>query len=395
MSMTNQEILDEIAMVRNHSPQSRNTYKRAITHYCEFNNMTMQELLDEADQEEESGIRWKKRKLKRRLLNFRQYLIQHYKKATIKAYFTSVLVVYKYFDIEIGNLPPLSDKNVDLPEPIQFKDILTHEEIDLALKNSNRKFNAVILFMCSSGCARAETLSITIQQFIDSTYNYHGKTDMIEALQTLKNMKDIVPTFYLKRIKTNKYYYTFCSPEAVKSIVNYLLNDRVKYDEKGNLLLDPSEKLFEFGKCYLAAALTKLNDDLHLGQAGTYKRLRTHMFRKFHASTLKKAGMSESDIDAIQGRGKSSTRAAYFYEDPEILRQKYIDCLPSLAINDNVNILDFKAPEYRRLEEEVKEKNSLVNNMEERLSNVEKIFNNIDTLSDEELLNIFAKRKQK
>ena len=57
MSMTNQEILDEIAMVRNHGRQSRNTYRRAITHYCEFHNMTMQELLDEADQEEENGVR--------------------------------------------------------------------------------------------------------------------------------------------------------------------------------------------------------------------------------------------------------------------------------------------------------------------------------------------------
>lgn len=393
MSMTNQDILDEIAMVRNHGTQSRKIYKRAITYYCKFNNMTMQELLDEADQEEENGIRWKKRKLKGRLLKFRQNLIQNYKKATIKSYFTCVLVVYKYFDIEIGNLPTLSDKNVKLPEPIQFKDILTHEEIDLALKNSNRKFNAVILFMTSSGCARAETLSLTIQQFLDATHEYHGESDMIKALNKLKNTKDVVPTFYLKRLKTNKYYYTFCSPEAVKSIVNFLLNDRVRYDDEGNLLLSPQDKLFPFGKCYLAAALTKLNNDLGFGQAGTYNRLRTHMFRKFHASTLKKAGMSESDIDSLQGRGKSSTRAAYFYEDPETLKQKYIDCLPELVINDNVNVLDFKAPEYRRLEEEVREKNLIVNNMEERLSNVEKIFKNVDELSDDEILKLFARRK--
>ena len=393
MSMTNQEILDEIAMVRNHGQQSRTTYRRAITHYCEFNQMTMQELLDEADQEEEKGIRWKRRKLKRRLLNFRQYLIEHYKKATIKSYFTSVLVVYKYFDIEIGNLPPLSDKNIKIPEPIQFKDILTHEEIDLVLKNSNRKFNALILFMCSSGCARAETLSLTIQQFIDATKEYHNKTDILEALDTLQGMKDVIPTFYLKRIKTNKYYYTFCSPEAVKSIVNYLLNDRLQLDSDANVVTDPSEKLFKIRESYLPTALYELNNELGLGHAGSFGRLRTHMFRKFHASTLKKAGMSESDIDALQGRGKSSTRAAYFYEDPETLRQKYIDCLPSLVISDNVNILDFKAPEYRRLEQEVKEKNTIVNDMEERLSKVEKMFADIDNMSDNDVLNVFAKRE--
>ena len=395
MSMTNQDILDEIAMVRNHGEQSKSIYKTAIEHYCNFHQMTIQELIDEADEEEEAGIRWKKRKLKKRLLTFRQWLIQQqYKKATIKSYFTAVKVIYKYFEIEIGEMPQLNNKSVNLPEPIGFKDILTHEEINLVLQNTNKKFNALILFMCSSGCARAETLSLSIQQFIDATVSYHGKTDILEALHTLQGMNDVVPTFYLKRIKTNKYYYTFCSPEAVKSIVNYLLNDRLKYSENGELITKPSEQLFKIKASYLPAALWELNKELNLGRAGSYQRLRTHMFRKFNASILKKAGMSESDIDEIQGRGKSSTRAAYFYEDPETLRKKYIDCLPALAINDNVNVLDFKAPEYRRLEEEVKEKNDLVNNMEERLSNVEEIFNQVNSLSDDEILGLFAKKKQ-
>lgn len=43
---------------------------------------------------------------------------------------------------------------------------------------------------------------------------------------------------------------------------------------------------------------------------------------------------------------------------------------------------------------QVKEKNDLVNNMEERLSNVEEIFNQVNSLSDDEILNLFAKKKQ-
>ena len=165
----------------------------------------------------------------------------------------------------------------------------------------------------------------------------------------------------------------------MKSIVNYLVNDRITVDDQGNPFLDPNEKLFEFGKCYLASALTKLNDDLGLGKAGTYNRLRTHMFRKFHASTLKKAGMSESDIDALQGRGKSSTRASYFYEDPQKLREQYIECLPQLVINDNVNILDFKAPEFRKLESELEEKDKELEKMNSRMDHIEElVLKNID-----------------
>lgn len=370
MTMTNTEILEEIAMVRNHGTQSRITYKRAINHYCKFNNMTMHELLDEADQEEEDGIRWKRRKLKQRLLRYRQHLIEHYKKSTVKSYFTSVLVIYKYYDIEIGNIPPLNDKNLDLPEPIAYKDLLTHEEIDYVLKNTNAKFNAVILFMTSSGCARAETLSLTVQDFIDATKEYHQGNDIESILNQLKQAENVIPTFYLKRLKTNKYYYTFCSPEAVKSIVNYLITDRL-YGANGETILQPTDKLFRFGKNYLVYALNQLNNELGLGSAGTYNRLRTHMFRKFHASTLKKAGMSESDIDALQGRGKSSTRASYFYEDPETLKRKYIECLPSLVINDNVNILDFKSPEYKRLEETVREKDKQLQEVQDIKKRIE------------------------
>ena len=35
--------------------------------------------------------------------------------------------------------------------------------------------------------------------------------------------KDVVAGFYLKRIKTGKFYYPFCSPEASFYIVNYLV----------------------------------------------------------------------------------------------------------------------------------------------------------------------------
>lgn len=67
----------------------------------------------------------------------------------------------------------------------------------------------------------------------------------------------------------------------------------------------------------------------------------------------------------------------HIYEDPETLREKYIDCLPALTINDNVNVLDFKAPEYPRLEERYNEKESQFNDMEERLSKIESLFNDV------------------
>ena len=82
---------------------------------------------------------------------------------------------------------------------------------------------AIILFMSSSGAARTEMLSLSIQDFIDSTRLYHNSNDIYEILDILKEREDVVPTWKVHRQKTDKWYYTFCSPEANREIINYLL----------------------------------------------------------------------------------------------------------------------------------------------------------------------------
>ncbi|MCR5027201.1 MAG: site-specific integrase, partial [Methanobrevibacter sp.] len=339
MAMNNEEISSEISLMKNHSKQTQKIYKRVIEYYSEYNQMSMYELIEEADREEEQGIRWKKRKIKHRLLRFRQHLVdENYTKATIKQYFTVVKAVYRHYEIEIHNIPTLNERNVNIPEDMEFEDLLSHEELNIVLENVNAKFRAIILFMTSSGCARNETLSLTINDYIKATEDYHKKTDIYEVIEELNKIDDVIPKFKLKRQKTNKYYFTFCSPEAVKAINNYLLNHRLN--------LKPSDKLFKIKPSYLPYALNQLNEGLGFGHAGSYGRLRTHMFRKFHASMLLKGGMTESEIDNLQGRGKSQTHTAYFYDDTEDLREKYISCLGLLAIKDNVNNYDIKSQEY-------------------------------------------------
>ena len=197
MNMTNTEIADEISSFKNHSPQTRKIYKRVIDYYSEFNQMSINDLINEADQEEEKGIRWKKRKIKSRLLRFRQHLIdENYTKATIKQYFTVVKAVYRYYEIEIHTIPQLNDRNVNIPEDMEYEDLLTHEELNMILENVNAKFAAIILFMTSSGCARHETLSLRIRDYIKATEMYHNETDIYRVIKVLdESDEDIIPRF--------------------------------------------------------------------------------------------------------------------------------------------------------------------------------------------------------
>ena len=192
--------------------------------------------------------------------------------------------------------------------------------------------------------------------------------------------------FRLKRQKTNKYYYTFCSPEAVTALISYMLTLEQE--------IQPTDKLFPIHEDYVTLLFIEINNILKLGKKGTYNRFRSHMLRKFHASQLYNAGLSLDEIDALQGRGKDPTHSSYFLEDPEKLRQKYVEHLDCLTINLDVNSLEIKSPEYIELEQKYNEKEEQFNNMEERLSKVERLFDNVNSMSDDEILNLFAKKER-
>ena len=74
---SNEDILNEIHQAKTHSLSSKKIYKNAVKQYCQQQKLTLSELIQEADKEEEQRIRWRDRKLKQRLLNFRQYLIKN------------------------------------------------------------------------------------------------------------------------------------------------------------------------------------------------------------------------------------------------------------------------------------------------------------------------------
>ena len=315
-----------------------------------------------------------KRKLKKRLIAFRSYLFENYLGKTAKTHFGKVLTFYKHFEIEIHDLPPISKKNINQNPPINYKDLPTKEDIKNSLKYANPVMRAVILFMSSSGCARRETLNLTIQDFVDATKEYHNSQDIYDVLNELKGNDSIIPTFKIHRQKTNKHYYTFCSPEATTEIFYYLSN----IDKE----LKNEDKLFKIGQYYFYKSFNDINDVLALGKIGDYSSFRSHMLRKFHASQLYNSGMSRDEVDALQGRSKNSTHNSYFMEDPEKLKLKYIEHMDSVTINLDINNLDLKSPEYIKLENESKKKDEKIKNYESLIMDIDSRLRRIEEIDN-------------
>ena len=367
---TDQTILDDFQKRRNLKTSSMRQYKSALNQYKKYNKMTLADLLNEAEIEEDDRIPQRRRTLTTRLLGFRNYLTEHYKKNSVKSMMTKTITLYTTFGLEVPKLPRQSEKNMNDNPPISFKDLPDKKIIKASLHISNPLMVAIILFMSSSGSARTEMLSLSIQDFIDSTRLYHNSNDIYEVLDILKERDDVVPTWKIHRQKTDKWYYTFSSPEATTAIVNYLLSIKKP--------LKNTDRLFQYHEVTVCYKFQEINEELGLGKKGTYNRMRSHMLRKFHASNLKNHGMSKEDINEMQGKGQNLVDEAYFFDDPNVLRQKYIEHMEAVTINVDINNIDIKSPEYLELEKMYQEKEAEVENFESRMNSFEKRLSDID-----------------
>ena len=366
MILITMKLLEEIHLAKNHSTSTRNVYLVAAEKYCTYFEMTLQELLLEAEKEEDAQIKWKHRTLKRRLIEYRHFLMENYLRNTVDIYFRVVLSIYNYFEIEIGKLPGVDHRSFNNPTPITFKDLPDKDVIRAALEISNPVMKALILFMSSSGCARTETLNLSVQDYIDSVQEYVKTNDLKEIIEKTNEIEDIIPTFNILRVKTKKYYTTYCSPEAVHAINNHLLS-------RSNL--KPESPLFKIHPMYLMHKFKEINEELGLGKVGKYHRFRSHMLRKFHASALYNDGMSIDKVNDLQGKSKTLTDQSYFMVNPEDLKQEYINHLPALMMTVDVEKLSIKSPEYHKLEQEnksLKEDNEKINKMWEELQDIKK-----------------------
>ena len=278
------------------------------------------------------------------MLGFRQHLLEKHTINTVRTIFARIISIYKYYDIEILDLPPINSKGAIVPEPITFKDLPDKEIIRQAINIATPTIKPIIYFMASSGCARTETLNLTIGDYIDALREYTQKTNIYEVINELGDCKNIIPTFNIYRQKTGKYYITYCSPEAVYAINVYLLDRKDPLTEKS--------KLFKIGGCYFIKSFIEINNTLGLGKVGKFNRFRSHMLRKFHASALYNDGMSLDNVNDLQGKAKNKTDASYFMTNPEDLKYEYIKHLPAVTINQEVEKLSVKSPEFIQMENE-------------------------------------------
>ena len=334
--LKSQKMLYKMMKERNVRASTAHGYISTIKMYTEFNQMQLYDLIDEALKEQDAHIPLRESKLKQRLLDYRNYLmnIQDMSSKTVKTYFSKMLTVYRHFECEIPIIPMAQYKHEYVTT---YSDLPTLDHLRQALEVSPVDLRAAICFQASSGSAKAETLQLTVRQFFQGVQEYHDLSfsedeetleKILEVLEhKLAEYELIVPTFYLERIKTKKFYYTFCSPEACKWIVMDLKNRIGKTNVQEFL----NSQLFDFSPSLLLTRYQEVNDYFKWGHKGKFRFFRSHVLRKWNASNIQ---MTSEDIDNIQGRAKDVVHEAYIKVKPERLKKTYMEHMWRVCIDE-------------------------------------------------------------
>lgn len=354
--MTNQDLIDQMEKCLGFTQSTKESYTNTLNQYASFHNMTLEALLEEAEDDEDNRLRMRKRRINNRIYDFKEALLQEdysyvafnkemkgkYSPSTIKLMIGHVKTFYRTFDIEV----PKIKVNVTIQSE-SIDDTLTKDMIVEALRNtSNVKHKAVIMFLASSGFDGDTAMKLTVADFLDAcNITYEGKETFDEIRK-----RDIIPCFHTQRGKTKYDYFTFCSPEATSYIARMLY----KMDAK------PDDMLFKMSKATFRKIFSRLNDKCGFGytSSGTRRKFHAHGLRRFFASQLAGTQVNGMMIDSLiiewmLGHKIPAVQEAYYKKNPDLLKDVYVHLVPKLTFEDEVLVKTISSPEFDELKSEL------------------------------------------
>lgn len=345
----------------------RNTPKRyadCLVRYINYSDETLEFLIKEADDEEETILRPAKRKIKERLVDFRVYLKEKgYARNTIITTMTSVSTFYHHFDITIPKLPPFSyDESPN--DGVEFRDLPTIDDIRTAIENTGSlRRKAMFAFQACNGTSRTEiSTNFTFKQFKEGIQDYFPDVetpqDIIKAVDGKCEELMIMPVFRMKRVKTNYRYHTIITPEATQFCINYL--------KVHGLNLKDDDQFFTMKPHAVTSAYKSINNKMNWGKKGDFDFFSSHRVRKFNASSISNTDFAHY----IQGRKPTNKmNEIYFKKSIEELREEYEKYLPKFGIYARYDIL-INSEAYNQL---LDEKNDLEQKLKESQDEIAKL----------------------
>lgn len=367
-SVADQDRIDLWILKKDLEKSSRKTYLFSLRNFCKVVNKSPNELIFEADAEEEQGIKLRDRKINHYFLKYKNHLQSEGKsESTIKLYMYAVKSFYDGMDIQI---PKFKIPRGDISLEKNYGKLITKKEIQALINVAAARERALIYLMALSGMAQAEARSISLRKFMEvAGDSVNQEIDSIEKLFELeKELEKEIITITIIRKKVNYRYITFIPPEATLQIISYLKermygrNQKIRIKDYEDALfvktdgkpIDRDCIVTNFRRIGLEAGFKK--------KKGAYSFWRAHGLRKYFISTIMNKLGDKVLADFLAGHKISDVDRAYWYMDPEDLKKRYLKALPYLSI-DQVKIKTIGDENYKMVEKMHKAQEEMKNDM--------------------------------
>ncbi len=360
-------MLKDFIQYRDLSPRTVDLYMYHLNMYCNYIGLNLQEMIEEAEDEEEAGIRMRKRKITKHLNGYDQYIKElGFSKNSIPSMTSAVKAFYGHYDIQLPNYKKRLSRNAKLMNSIQTTEAIpTMEEIQRFIDCCNDLYKVVALFGISSGMGQAEIGSLTYKHVFEACELDPYPETMEELIKKIKDKGYFIATWHIKRVKTGMNYFTFTSPELIKHLITYL---EVYHKNFKDYNPKPEDQLFRSLK--LGTPIKKRGLGKYFGWVGDKYGLRkfnnkyvctSHGFRRFFASTLEKHKVPHLTIRRLMGHKFDDVTNAYFKIDVETAKEDYLEAVNSLSTNEVevVKVTSESLEEFRTEIEELKLKQVL------------------------------------
>lgn len=276
----------------------------------------------------------------------------------------------------------LREYDIQLPKNIQIQfnnnlyetgDLPRKEDILRAINSTNNKRNkALFYFMSSSGIRSIDVRNLRIKNFVESCKYFLSDDPTLEDIFE-SDYEHIIPNFFFRPQKTERFgnvCCTFCSNEAVVSIVDYLKTRRIRSED---------EYLFstrDGGKIASTSFITLFQriNDKEFGQNRFGERFfKPKFLRKYFISTCNAHSGDLLKVRLMSGHTISDIDKAYNEINVNQMRRFYMGLLPYLNLHDT-SVKTVKSREYKELELKLKrqeiENDKLRRELDEKINRV-------------------------
>ena len=277
-------------------------YLVAMSQYIEYHNLSLSELLEEAEDDVVKGVIPRKRRIKGRIMDYRNSLGGK-SDNTKHNYVSAVRSFYKSMDVQLPD-----NKRYEKTAILEENKFMGMErsEIKRVLKYANVRDKSITLLIASSGSAANELINLTKDDFNNGLDRETG-----------------ICTFYIRREKTGGDYHTYCTPETSAAIQEYL---NTRTDDLPWLFvgyIKETRETVQMTTNSIGGVFRRLaNRTGNEGEFGFFNKIRSHNFRKFFKTSMTEAGAPRWAVEYMMGH-KEELDARYSSPSGEKMRNTY------------------------------------------------------------------------